>query len=75
MSITENNYQEFAIKVSAMRREQKDYFKTRSQKALMDAKKFEWEVDKMLGETTPISAQANLFGKEIASVPPNHLTT
>lgn len=61
MNITKENYQEFAIKVAAMRREQKSYFSSRSQKALMDAKRFEYEVDKMLGDTNQNINQNKLF--------------
>ena len=61
MTVSKDNLEEFVIKVTAMRSSQKEYFKTRSQKALMDAKRFEYNVDLMLGDTKKPETQTDLF--------------
>lgn len=57
----------FFIKVSLMRKAQKDYFKTRSQTALRNSKALEAEIDKEIERVNKIigtpkqSQQATLF--------------
>jgi len=58
MESQETEYQKFLWLVEQMRTNQKDYFRTRSDSALINSKKLEKQVDKALNELKNSSQKA-----------------